>query len=129
MKVIFEYEDGTYRIVPFVSVVDIEEKTVKNRLLDQYICDSDLKNKYIVADINKLSGFGGHKDVERITKEIKELEDSINLKKLALDFYKGYEDLNLANEKEDIFTEHKAVEELFKYVIEREKHVLHTNKS
>jgi hypothetical protein len=79
MKVIFEYKDGTYRIVP-TTLSKIEERTQANCLIDEYIMDIDLKNMYIISDDNDLGPFLVHKDLKEIEEKAKEYKE--NLKNL-----------------------------------------------
>ncbi len=61
MKIIFEYEDGTYRVIPNIKLSKLEEKTPETKDLDITICDYDVVNMYIVADNNVLGGFKGER--------------------------------------------------------------------
>ncbi len=99
MKVIFEYEDGTYRIVPSINLKNIEERLHQNYLIDKYMVQTDVINKYIIANDNRLAGFERHKDIKNIQMTIKYLQKSIELQKIALDFYNKYEDLTVRMEK------------------------------
>lgn len=62
MKVIFEYEDGTYRIVPGLKAYSIEDRTQTHYLLNEYLFDNHIR-RYIIADDNYIGGFKGHKDL------------------------------------------------------------------
>jgi len=128
MKIIFEYEDGTYRIVPLLKVHSIEERNYKNCLIDEYIAQPDVVNKYIIANDNRLAGFGEHKDVLKVRKSIEGLKKTVALQEKVLEHYKSLEDLSVQNEKMPIDVNVMAVDELFAYAIERGKHVLHTSK-
>ena len=101
MKIIFEYEDGTYRIVPSVNIRNIEERKHQNYLVDRYLFQTEVVNKYIIANDNRLGGFERHKDIKNIQLTIKHLEKSIELQNIALDFYRKYEDLSVPRDMKE----------------------------
>ncbi len=126
MKIVFEYDDGTYRIIRDVTLIDIEARTVNNRLIDQYVCDKTLKNKYIISNDSRVGGFLIHRDVLKNRSEIHGLQEAIKLKEKVLEYYESFEDLSIQDEKLPITVEESAVNELFDYVIRRESNELHT---
>lgn len=91
MKIVFEYEDGTYRIVPRLKYRTIEERNPENSLLDEYIVDEH-KTKYIIANDNHIGGFEGHKDLLELQQKIKELERQLNYIKQAFLYYEYLDD-------------------------------------
>ncbi len=112
MKIIFEYEDGTYRIVPGLKLATIEEHLPAHTTVDALIIDNGrwkdwsndnpLINKYIVADNNRLAGFTGHRDIERLKKEIDDLTNQIDLKEHAIKMCQKDEDLVTYLEKAEV---------------------------
>ncbi len=115
MKIIFEYEDGTYRIVPNLKLSKIDEHDPAYLEVDILISDNGiwkdfsnenpLVNKYIVADDNRLAGFTGHRDIVRLRKEIDSLVNQIDLKKCAIKMCQGDEDLNTYPEIAEVIKE------------------------
>ena len=91
MKMIFEYNDGTYRIVPHLKLSKIEERTTFNLMVDQFITDLDVIRTYIVADDAHIGGFGSHRDIKNILANLEELYKQLNLQLKALNFYIPFE--------------------------------------
>ena len=86
MKVIFEYEDGTYRIVP-TSLSRIEDRNQNNCLIDEYIVDKDLEKMYIIADDNHLGPFKKHRDLQELYEEDEYLKNRMLLNAFARKYY------------------------------------------
>ncbi len=86
MKVIFEYKDGTYRVVP-TKAYNIEQRTKENCLIDEYITDPKLKNMYMLANDNHIGPFIDHRDLKEIDENIRKHYKNINLLKTSRYFY------------------------------------------
>ena len=57
MRIIVEYKDGTYASSYCISLKNIEERTMKNREIDEMLCDEDFKQMFIIPDDAYLGGF------------------------------------------------------------------------
>ena len=113
MKIIFEYEDGTYRIVPGLQLSTINEYgNPSNLSVDKLISDMGdwpdfhvgipLVNKYIVADGNRLAGFVGHRDIVRLREEINQLTNEIKWREDTIKMCQKDEDLVAYKEKAEM---------------------------
>ena len=105
MKVIFEYEDGTYRIVP-ISLSRIEDRNQNNCLIDEYIVDKDLKKMYIIADDNHLGPLDTHKDMLDLVEE----EEACRYKLQLIDSAKSFYLRLVTKSGEDCFVKRKKQE-------------------
>lgn len=74
MKIIFEYEDGTYKTVSNIKLTKINERTAINHEVDRLMSDVDVTNKYIVADDNTLDGNLNNRDVGKYPLYIRQQE-------------------------------------------------------
>ncbi len=138
MKIIFEYEDGTYRIVPHVTLKKIHSDSVENKLIAKYLSDgSDFSEEnsqytafgygneivrqsamYIIADDNRLAGFGPHKDKQNTLDNIQYLEKRLTVYRQLMDEFNKIEDLSIQTEKiREETVEELAMKELFEYAI------------
>ncbi len=138
MKIIFEYEDGTYRIVSNVTLKKLHGDSVENRLIAKYLSDESNFSEegsqytafgygnqivrqtkmYIIADDNRLSGFGPHRDRETIWQNIQYLQKRLAVYRELMDELNEIEDLSVQIKKAREETiEEKAMNELFEYAM------------
>jgi hypothetical protein len=144
MKIIFEYEDGTYRIIPNIDITKLHESIPEHGLIARFLSDrSDFveqdfpatgfgfgqpvvscKNKYMIANDNRLAGFGEHKDKQATWKNIQYLEKRLSYHRKLMDELNKFEDLSVHVEK---LVEERAIDEIFEYAKKEIKFNVHTN--
>lgn len=120
MKLIFEYEDGTYRIIPNMDLTKIHEALPEHTLVARFLSDiSDFKeqdfpftgfgfgqevisctNMYMIANDNRLGGFKEHKDKKNTWENIQWLQKRLSYHRILMDELNKLEDLSISLEKE-----------------------------
>lgn len=136
MKIIFEYEDGTYRIIPRMDITKIHEPLPEHKQVANFLTDTSdffegeaqftcfgygnhivrCKRMYLIANDNKLGGFGLHRDIQTAQKNIKYLQRRLGIHQRWMYELNKLEDLSVFVEKSP---EEQAIDEIFEFAEQR----------